>query len=168
MRIRLPNLLLMTVALWAGPLSVTAPRALAGPLKVGDAAPDLGAFQLEGKLPDSLKGKVILLDFWASWCDPCKESFPVMEQLARRFGLVVVAVNVDENRSDMEDFLKHNAASFTVLRDAAQKLVGRVEVPTMPSSFLIDRQGKVRFLHVGFRASDTKKLYEEEIGTLLK
>ena len=122
-------------------------------------------------LPDALKGKVVMIDFWASWCEPCKQSFPAMEDLHHRFsdkGLVIVAINVDENRTDMEDFLKKNAATFAVVRDAGQKLVAHAGIATMPSSFLIDRDGKVRFVHTGYRGTETKKKYEEEIQSLLK
>ena len=146
-------------------------RTIAAGIKTGDAFPELGAFKLEGKLPDSTKGKVVMVDFWASWCEPCKQSFPAMEELHKRYsdrGLVIIAVNVDENRPDMEAFLKKNAATFTVVRDANQKLVERTGIATMPSSFLIDRDGKVRFAHTGFRGAETKKKYEEEIESLLK
>jgi len=146
-------------------------QCLAGGIKPGDAFPDLGGFKLEGKLPDSIKGKVVLVDFWASWCEPCKQSFPVMEELQKHYGergFIIVAVNVDENRADMEAFLKKNTASFVVMRDAGQKLVDKAGIATMPSSFLIDREGKVRFTHTGFRGAETKKKYEEEIESLLK
>ncbi|MGH7973590.1 MAG: TlpA family protein disulfide reductase [Limisphaerales bacterium] len=139
--------------------------------KAGEPGPDLSQIKLEGKVPENLKGKVLLLDFWASWCEPCKASFPVMDELQKRYGaqgLVVVAVNVDENRSDMEEFLKKNSVTFAVLRDAAQKLVAQAGIATMPSSFLIDRQGRVRFVHAGFRGEETRKQYEEQIETLLK
>jgi cytochrome c biogenesis protein CcmG/thiol:disulfide interchange protein DsbE len=140
-------------------------------LKPGDAMPDLSKLKLEGKLPADLKGKVVLLDFWASWCEPCKASFPVMEDLQKRYGprgLVVIAVNVDEKAADMQDFLKKNAVSFAVMRDAAQTLVAQTGIATMPSSFLIDQEGKVRFAHTGFRGDETKKKYEQEIESLLK
>jgi thiol-disulfide isomerase/thioredoxin len=143
----------------------------AGGLKTGDTFPNLADFKLEGKLPDSIKGKVVLIDFWASWCEPCKQSFPVMEGLHKRYsdrGLVIVAINLDEKRPDMEAFLKKNAASFTVMRDPNQKLVDQTGIATMPSSFLIDRDGKVRFTHTGFRGAETSKKYEEEIESLLK
>ena len=144
---------------------------LLGAVKVGDTFPDLAPFKLEGKLPDSLKGKVVMIDFWASWCGPCKQSFPAMEELHQRYqdkGLVIIAINVDEKGSDMEAFLKNNAATFAVVRDAGQKLVEQAGIATMPSSFLIDREGKVRFMHTGFRGAETKKKYEEEIQLLLK
>lgn len=143
----------------------------AASLKPGDGFPDLATFKLEGKLPETTKGKVVLIDFWASWCAPCKQSFPVMEELHKRYadrGLEIIAINVDENRSEMEAFLKKNAATFLIVRDADQKLVEKAGIATMPSSFLIDREGKVRFVHTGFRGSETKKKYEEEIEALLK
>jgi thiol-disulfide isomerase/thioredoxin len=146
-------------------------NSLAAGVKAGDSFPDLAGFKLEGKLPEGTKGKVVLVDFWASWCEPCKQSFPVMEELHKRYadrGLVIIAINVDENRPDMEAFLKKNVATFAVLRDANQKLVEKAGIATMPSSFLLDRDGKVRFTHTGFRGAETKKKYEEEIETLLK
>ena len=145
--------------------------AVAGSVKAGDTFPNLADFKLEGKLPDSLKGKVVLIDFWASWCEPCKQSFPVMEELHKKYsdrGLVIIAINLDEKKPDMEAFLKKNTASFTVVRDPNQKLVDKTGIATMPSSFLIDREGKVRFTHTGFRGNETKKKYEEEIEGLLK
>ena len=81
---------------------------------------------------------------------------------------MIIAVNVDESRADMEAFLKKNAASFAVVRDPNQKLVEKAGIATMPSSFLIDHEGKVRFLHTGFRGAESKKKYEEEIESLLK
>ena len=140
-------------------------------LKVGDSFPDLAGFKLEGKLPDSLKGKVVIVDFWASWCQPCKDSFPAMNELQKKYadkGLVIIAVNEDEESSDMKDFLKDNAATFTVVRDAKQKLVGEAGIQTMPSSFVLDATGKVRFAHSGFHGAETRKEYEQQIESLLK
>jgi thiol-disulfide isomerase/thioredoxin len=140
-------------------------------LKVGDGFPDLAGFKLEGKLPDSLKGKVVILDFWASWCQPCKDSFPAMNELQKKYadkGLVIISVNEDEVQSDMQDFLKDNAATFTIVRDAKQKLVGEAGIQTMPSSFVLDDTGKVRFTHSGFHGAETRKEYEQQIESLLK
>lgn len=139
-------------------------------LKAGDALPDLAGFGLEGKLPDALKGKVVVLDFWASWCAPCAKSFPVLDELQKKYGgrLAVVAVNVDEKAANMEKFLAKHSVSFTVVRDARQKLVAVAEPPTMPSSFVLDGEGKVRFVHNGFHGEDTRKEYISEIESLLK
>lgn len=145
--------------------------ARAAGLKPGDALPDLASYKLEGTLPASLQDKVVMLDFWASWCDPCKASFPVMDELQKKYGpqgLVIIAVNVDEKRADMEEFLKAHSATFTVVRDAGQKLVNKAGIATMPSSFLVGRDGKVRHVHAGFRGDETRKKYEQEIESLLK
>jgi cytochrome c biogenesis protein CcmG/thiol:disulfide interchange protein DsbE len=133
-------------------------------IKVGDS------FGLEGKLPDALKGKVVVLDFWASWCGPCKESFPVMNDLQKKFadkGLVILAVNVDEKAEAMTDFLKHNPASFTIVHDATKKLVGTANISSMPTSFVLGKDGKVAAIHKGFHGKDTVKQYEAEIEKLL-
>jgi thiol-disulfide isomerase/thioredoxin len=140
-------------------------------LKVGDIMPDLAGFKLEGKLPDSLKGKVVIVDFWASWCGPCKDSFPAMNDLQKKYadkGLVIIGVNEDEEASDMKDFLKSNPAVFTVVRDAKQKLVAEAGIQTMPSSFILDETGTVRYSHSGFHGAETRKQYEQEIESLLK
>jgi cytochrome c biogenesis protein CcmG, thiol:disulfide interchange protein DsbE len=140
-------------------------------IKVGDAFPDLSTYKLEGKLPDDLKGKVVMVDFWASWCGPCGESFPAMDEIQKKYsaqGLVIIAINVDEKKSDMDDFLKAHPVSFAIVRDAAQKLVDKAGIGTMPSSFLLGRDGKVVFAHSGFHGNDTRKQYEHEIESLLK
>ncbi|MDD5141110.1 MAG: TlpA disulfide reductase family protein [Verrucomicrobiales bacterium] len=140
-------------------------------LKVGATLPDLGGLKLEGTLPGSLKGKVVILDFWASWCGPCAESFPIMDELQKKYkdqGLVILAVSVDEKAGKMETFMKKNPVAFTVVRDADHKLVAIAEPQTMPTSFVIDREGKVRFLHNGFHGAATRKEYIEQIESLLK
>jgi thiol-disulfide isomerase/thioredoxin len=139
-------------------------------MKSGDVFPDLTKFKLEGNLPASLKDKIVLVDFWASWCVPCKDSFPCMNELHKKYadrGLVIIAINVDEKRTDMDVFLKTHPASFTVVRDASEKLVDLTGIGTMPSSFLIDRAGKVRYLHTGYHGEPTKKEYVTEIESLL-
>lgn len=139
-------------------------------LKPGDNMPDLASFKLEGTLPETLKGQVILLDFWASWCVPCKSSFPAMEELKKKYmdrGLTIVAVSVDEKPENMQRFLDSVKVSFTIVRDAQQKLVAAADVPTMPTSFLIDRAGKIRFIHAGFDRDETMRQYIKELEQLL-
>lgn len=138
-------------------------------LKVGDTLPDLAAFKLEGKLPET-RGKVVIVDFWASWCLPCAESFPALDELQKKYGdrLVILAVNVDQKAANMEKFLKKHPVSFTVVRDGGQKLVAAAEPATMPTSFILDSEGQVRFLHNGFHGEETRKQYATEIESLLK
>jgi len=152
-------------------LLLTGAQFASAALKVGDAFPDLFAQKLEGKLPESLKGKVLFVDFWASWCAPCAQSFPAMEELQKTYakrGLVIIAISVDEKDAAMQAFLKKHPASFAVVRDAAHKLVSAVDVSAMPTSFIVDADGKVRFLHNGFHGDETKKQYITEIESLLK
>jgi len=137
---------------------------------VGETFPDLNQFELEGSLPD-LKDKVVLVDFFASWCGPCKVSFPVMQELQAKYGekgFVVLAVNVDRKRIDMERFVKKEGTSFPVVRDANSKLVSEMKVPTMPTSFIVDKHGKIVSVHTGYRGDETKNKYVSEIESLLK
>jgi len=160
------GLLLLAVA-----LAVGAGRSMAAEIKAGDTFPPFDKFRLEGTLPDTLKDKVVLVDFWASWCVPCKQSFPALNELQKRYanqGFVIVGVSVDEKRALMDKFLKKTPASFTIVRDAEQKLVAATGVTSMPTSFLLDREGRVRFVHSGYKEEETPKQYVKEIEELLK
>lgn len=139
-------------------------------LEVGATFPELTALDFEGELPDLSAASVVIVDFWASWCGPCKQSFPVYEELQRTYadrGVVIIAVNVDRNRRDMEKFLARHAVSFAVVRDAAQKLVSRVAPPAMPTAFVLDRRRAVRFVHLGFHGEKSRLEYVTEINALL-
>lgn len=138
--------------------------------KTGATLPDLAQFKLEGKVPTDLKGKVVLIDFWASWCGPCKASFPVLDSLQKDYGpkgLVIIAVNQDQTSLLMKSFLEEHPATFLTLRDAANLLVTAADVQSMPSSYLFDRSGKIRFLHTGFHGEKTTTQYRKEIEQLL-
>jgi thiol-disulfide isomerase/thioredoxin len=156
------SILAVVLVLWAG--------SSFGQWKTGDRLPVLAPFGLEGPRPADLSGKVVLLDFWASWCGPCKASFPVLDGLQKKYGargFKVLAINVDEDAAKMERFLADHPVSFPVLRDARQKLVEAAGVEAMPSSFLVDRGGAIRFTHVGFRAETTPEELNREIESLL-
>lgn len=126
-------------------------------LKVGDAFPPLSAtdvVNLAGGENPSLADKVTLVDFWASWCAPCKASFPALAQLHADYGsrgFQIIAVSIDERPAAAVAFWKKMAPPFVALHDRGQKLVQQVVVPTMPTSYLVDRKGRVRYVHAGFR-----------------
>lgn len=148
--------------------TLCAPRFAAAGWKENLSLPELGGFGLEGSVP-SLRGKVVYLDFWASWCGPCKASFPVLNKWQQQYGakgFTVLGVSVDEKAAEMQEFLKKIPASFPIVRDAAHKLVGVADVSSMPTSFLIDRKGMVRQVHNGFRPKDEPVL-AGEIAALL-
>lgn len=151
-------------------LVTTATTLWAGAPKTGEAFPGLMQAGVEGKAPE-IAGKVVLVDFWASWCGPCKKSFPAVKELQEQFGpqgFLVVAISLDEDKGDMEAFLKKNPVPFAILRDAKSKLAEKVGVEGIPASFLLDREGKVRHAHVGFSGDKTKKELAAQIEALLK
>lgn len=115
------------------------------------------------------KGKVVYLDFWASWCDPCKRSFPWMNELQTLYGddgFRIIAVNLDESRKDAEEFLKKMPAKFDVAFDKSGKTAEAYNLKAMPSSFLIDRNGKLVHKSLGYRAEE-KKVLEKKIKQLV-
>jgi thiol-disulfide isomerase/thioredoxin len=123
---------------------------------------------MERRLAD-YAGKVVLIDFWASWCTPCKASFPALDAIYREYekqGLEVLAVNVDERRRDADSFLGAHPHSFTVLFDPNGMAPAAFGVKGMPSSFLIDRSGHIRFTHMGY-SGNVGLSYRHEIAQLL-
>jgi cytochrome c biogenesis protein CcmG/thiol:disulfide interchange protein DsbE len=99
------------------------------------------------------KGKVVYLDFWASWCVPCRLSFPFMAELQQTYGargLVVVAVDVDRNRAAADEFLKQMPPAFRIVYDPAGRIAGQYDFKDMPTTVLVGRDGKNHFVHSGF------------------
>jgi peroxiredoxin len=148
-------------------LFVAASIALAAPawsLSTGQAAPACSAPSVDGGRAISVadyRGKVVYLDFWASWCAPCRESFPFMNDLQRDLGgkgLQIVAVSVDKTADEAKRFLARYPASFAVILDTAAACPAAYALEGMPSSFIIDRGGVVRMVHSGFRDSDRDEI----------
>jgi thiol-disulfide isomerase/thioredoxin len=113
-------------------------------------------------------GKVVYVDFWASWCGPCRKSFPWMNKMQKAHkDLKVISINLDEDKELAEEFLVNYPAQFEVVFDQKGKLASEFKIKGMPSSFIINKQGRIVSAHVGFTL-DKQKEYEQEIVTLLK
>jgi thiol-disulfide isomerase/thioredoxin len=127
-----------------------------GAVEVGKSMP---AIDIEAIQPS--KGQYIYLDYWASWCGPCRQSFPWMNALQAKYaakGLKVVAVNVDAKRADADKFLTHTPAQFTVAYDPLGESAKKLAIKTMPTSMLISPEGKVLLVHSGFRTEEGASL----------
>ena len=101
-----------------------------------------------------MRGQVVVVDFWASWCVPCRRSFPWLNAMRAKYadrGLVIIGVNVDKSREDAERFLASTPATFEIVYDPEGALPARFGVNGMPSSFVFDRSGKLVVTHLGFR-----------------
>ncbi len=110
------------------------------------------------------RGKVVYLDFWASWCRPCRDSFPFMDALQRREaerGLVVIAVNVDTERRLASEFLAETPVGFKIVYDPAGALAEQWKLEGMPTTVLIGRDGVARSQRVGFRHADETAVRDE-------
>jgi thiol-disulfide isomerase/thioredoxin len=115
------------------------------------------------------RGKVVYVDFWASWCGPCKQSFPWLDELVREYGsrgFVVIGVNVDKERARADRFLYETPAKFPIIYDPTGEIAAAYKVTGMPGGVLVDRSGHVRFQHAGFSAKQ-KDSYEEQLQSLL-
>ncbi|MET0533541.1 MAG: TlpA disulfide reductase family protein [Steroidobacter sp.] len=105
----------------------------------------------------SYRGKLVLVDFWASWCAPCRKSLPWLNEMQTRYGhrgLVVIGVNVDSSREAVDRFLKEVPAQFAIVYDPAGAIAAQYEVPGMPTSFLYGPNGELIEHHVGFKQAD--------------
>jgi len=119
----------------------------------------------------SLKGKVVYVDFWASWCPPCRESLPWMDKLQYQYedlGLVVIGINLDSDKRDARKFLKKMPISFTIAYDPDGHIADAYEVDVMPTSYLIDRDGNLIDTHLGFNPKDVKPLEAKIIRALVQ
>lgn len=131
-------------------------------LEVGQSAPQFSLPGVQATVDlSSFKGQTVYLDFWASWCGPCKQSFPWMNEMQTKYsgkGFRVVAVNVDRLTADATLFLKDNPANFTVAFDSAGQTPKTYAIRGMPSSVLIGPDGKVLSVHNGFRSEQRAEL----------
>ena len=133
-------------------------------VETGRAAPNCTLTPVGGAQPydtQRYRGKVLYVDFWASWCPPCARSFPFMNALDRELrdrGLQVLGINLDEDPEDAKRFLEKYPAEFSVAFDASGRCPQDFGVQAMPSSYLVDRKGTIRHVHLGFRRGESEEL----------
>jgi cytochrome c biogenesis protein CcmG, thiol:disulfide interchange protein DsbE len=142
---------------------------------IGNKAPDFSIERVASRGPrislSRLKGKVVVVDFWGTFCEPCKKSFPKLQELSSKYaesGLQIVAISEDEadDKDKIAPFASVLGAKFTIGWDADKSVAKHYNPPTMPSSFVVDRAGHVRFAHAGYHDGDEADL-EKEIKELL-
>ncbi|MEI6619706.1 MAG: TlpA disulfide reductase family protein [Betaproteobacteria bacterium] len=139
-------------------------------IEVGQSAPEIQLPGRSGAIKLSeLKGKAVYLDFWASWCGPCKQSFPWMNEMQAKYGakgLQVLAVNLDQKPEDATGFLQQTKVDFLIAMDPVGQSAQKYNVKGMPSSLLIGRDGKVTVVHTGFNAASKAELERAIVAAL--
>jgi len=156
MNTRLISKLILMVFVFL-PFSVSA-------ISVGDTVPSFKARTIDGSKSVALedyRGKVVLVDFWASWCPPCLKSLPKYDDLRRELGtsdFEIVAINVDENTDDAKKFLAKHPVSYPIAKDPKGVLPGVFGVKAMPTSYIVDQNGVVQYVHAAFKDGDIEKL----------
>lgn len=132
---------------------------------IGDVAPNFKASSLDGsKTVDikQLEGKVVFVDFWASWCAPCLKSLPEFEKLqssfANRDDVVVLAINLDEDPKSAAKFINKLNVTYDILADSSGEIPAAFGVSAMPSSYIIDKSGVIQYVHKGYKSGDVDKI----------
>ena len=134
----------------------------ANALELGNSAPMFALPTQHGAVElAKFKGKIVYVDFWASWCGPCKQSFPWMNEMHAKYaarGLEIIAINVDAKMADAERFLAASPAKFSIAFDPKGDTPRQFGVKAMPTSYLLDADGKITLVHSGFREADRAQL----------
>ncbi|MFZ5504315.1 MAG: TlpA family protein disulfide reductase [Pseudomonadota bacterium] len=153
-------------------LALGLPAAVRAGVAPSAPAPDFTLRSLDGpnlRLQEQ-RGKVVLLNFWATWCGPCREEMPQLNKLFERFrpsGFTLLGVNVDEDSRNAAGIAGQLGVKFPVLLDSDKRVAKLYDLSAMPSTVLIDRDGKVRYLHRGYK-SGVESTYDQQIRALLK
>ena len=137
-----------------------------------DVAPDFSLPDKSGSMVSlqDFDGQVVLINFWASWCGPCREEMPLLEALHKRYeplGFTMVGVNVEEDSAAAEKFLQGTSVSFPILFDRANSVSKLYDVIAMPSSVIVGRDGTVRYIHHGYEPGNEND-YQDQIRQLIR
>jgi len=161
----------LRICLLAGSLALLLPLS-ASAVEEGRPAPDFTLKSLAGKnlKLSEMTGNVVLINFWASWCGPCREEMPLLNALHNKYaplGFSVLGVNVEENVDAARGFMKDFPVDFPVLLDNANQVSEQYKVIAMPTTVVVDRDGNIRYLHQGYKSGDEAK-YREMVKTLVR
>ena len=140
--------------------------------QVGTSAPDFSLVDVNGKAVTlkQFKGKVIFLDFWAPWCDICREELPALDALYKKYsneGLEIIGIDMDPSENLVTEFLQKVPVTFRVLIDKKGIIRRGYNFRTIPTAFIIGKDGVIRYVHLGF-GKEYLQIYEKELGELLK
>ncbi|MGC4028401.1 MAG: TlpA disulfide reductase family protein [Steroidobacteraceae bacterium] len=154
---------LLVAALLSTPALAVAPS---GP------APDFRLPSMAGKPVslDQYKGQVVMINFWASWCGPCRQEMPLLEQLHKKYkplGFTMIGVNVEPDSTLAADWLKATPVTFPILFDTQSEVSKLYAVAGMPSTVIVDRKGNLRWLHRGYKPGDENQ-YLDQIRALVR
>jgi peroxiredoxin len=138
---------------------------------VGSAAPDFALKSGSGRniRLSELRGQVVLINFWASWCGPCRQELPLLEKLQQRYrsaGFTLLAISIDDNRRNADAMLGKLGVKLAPLYDTEKRAAKRYDVDTMPATLIVDRDGRVRYVHRGYRSGYEAK-YDQQVRELL-
>jgi peroxiredoxin len=159
------------VLMLTGIMAVTAPTTGAA-AELNSPAPDFTLKSLDGtnlKLSE-MTGNVVLINFWASWCGPCREEMPLLNALHSKYealGFTVLGVNVEEDVNGAKSFLNDFPVDFPILLDNANEVSKQYKVIAMPTTVVVDRDGNMRFLHQGYKSGDEAK-YRQMVKKLVR
>ncbi len=160
-------ILYLLIALFVWQISSTSVLACS----IGDDAPGFSLKDISGKdwSLEDLKGKAVFINFWGSWCQPCRKELPALNELQRKNKeVVIIAINIDKSREKADNFLKKiSLDQLTILLDPGTKVISSFGARAMPTSYILDREGKVRFIHYGFNEKKDPLLWETELKELL-
>lgn len=153
-------------------IALTAAMLMSVSALAADAAPD---FTLKSSTGENVRlaeqrGQVVMLNFWASWCGPCRQEMPLLDGISKKYGkmgFVLYGVNVEEDNTAAKKMLKDLGVSFPILFDTESKLSGLYNVEAMPTSVIIDKKGNIRYIDRGYKAGDENK-YKEQIMELIR
>lgn len=139
-------------------------------VSVGEPAPFFALKDVKNKLHKlkDFENNVVFINFWASWCSPCRKELPLLDELQARYkDLVVLAINIDEDKEIAEQFMQQYHIQSLVLFDSKIEVVSQYEAIAMPTSFILDQEGVIRFIHYGFKLKTDPAMWDREVSRLL-